>query len=74
MMYQLSINLYKTINGCDNATVPTTELIRLFEQMVITRRQTMFELFRTNRSKIGMNANENKLYHISKLIFIDKLS
>ena len=61
-------------NRCDNATVTTTELIRLFEQMVITRRQTMFELFRTNRSKIGMNANENKLYHISKLIFIDKLS
>ena len=72
-LYQMSINLYKTLNQIENAIVPSTELIRLLEQIVITRRQTMFELFKTNRSKIGMNANENKLYHISKLIVIDKL-
>ena len=34
----------------------------------------MFELFKTNKSKIGMNANENKLYHINKLIVMDKLN
>ena len=73
-MYHLSLNLYRTLN--ENVTVnsPSTELIRLLEQVVITRRQVMFELFKTNKSKIGMNANENKLYHINKLIVMDKLN
>ena len=72
MMYQIAINLYKTLN--ENSSNPSTELIRLLEQIVCTRRQVMFELFKANRSKIGMNANENKLYHINKLIVLDKLN
>ena len=71
-MYQLSLTLYKSIN--ENSSSPSTELIRLLDQVVVSRRQVMFELFRTNRSKIGMNAKENKLYHISKLIVMDKLN
>ena len=73
MLYQLALNLYKTVNG-NIANSPSTELIRLLEQIVITRRQVMFELFRSNKSKIGMNSNENKLYHINKLIVLDKLN
>ena len=33
----------------------------------------MFELHRSNRTKIGMNSIENKLYHINKLIVMDQL-
>ena len=29
---------------------------------------------RSNKSKIGMNSLENKLYHVSKLIVMDKLN
>ena len=66
MLYQISLNLYKTFNFTNN--VPPTEVIRVFEQMISTRRQVLFESFRSNRSKIGMNANENKFYHINKQI------
>ena len=50
-----------------------TEQIRVLEQMVCTSRQVFFETFRCNKYKIGMNANENKLYHISKQIVLEKL-
>ena len=73
-MYQLAFNLYKTVNENDNLLPPSTEFIRLLEQVIVTRRQVLFELFKTNKSKIGMNSNENKLYHINKLIVMDKLS
>ena len=73
-MYQLAINLYKTVNENDNLLPPSTEFIRLLEQVIVTRRQVLFELFKTNKSKIGMNSNENMLYHINKLIVMDKLS
>ena len=42
--------------------------------MVITRRQVMFEIFKTNNFKIGMNSNENKFYNLNKLIVRDKLN
>ena len=48
-------------------------LSKLMNQVVCTSRQVMFELHRTNQSKIGMNCTVNKLYHISKLIVLDKL-
>ena len=70
-MYQLAFNLYKTVNENDNLLPPSTEFIRLLEQVIVTRRQVLFELFKTNKS---MNSNENKLYHINKLIVMDKLS
>ena len=73
MMYQNAINLFKMLNRNSNTNSPSTDMIRILEQLVITRRQVMFELYRTNRSKIGMNAIENRLYHLNKLIVIDKL-
>ena len=72
MLYQISLNLYKTLNFSNNE--PPTEVIRVFEQMISTRRQILFESFRSNRSKIGMNANENKFYHINKQIPLTTLN
>ena len=72
MMFQLSLNAYKTIN--DNLTVPSTELVRLLDQIVCSRRQTLFEVYRTNLFKIGMNSNANKLFHISRQIVLEKFT
>ena len=34
----------------------------------------MFETFKSNRNKIGMNTISNKFFHISKLIKLDFLN
>ena len=34
----------------------------------------MFELCRNNKSKIGLNSNENKSYHVSKQIVLEKFN
>ena len=61
------------MNG--NPMSPTTEeIVRLLEQVLCARRQVMFELLRSNKCKIGMKTNENKLYHVNKLIGFDKLN
>ena len=69
MLYQISLQLHKTLNLC-NDTI-NTETIRVIEQTVFTRRQLNFEIYRN--SKIGMNSQANKFYHITKLITLDKL-
>ena len=51
-----------------------TRRIRLFEQLICSRRQLTFELYRNNDLKIGMNTAGNKFYHINKLIGLDKLN
>ena len=70
--YQLSINLYRTINV--HCYTLSTETVRVLDQIVCTRRQIFFETFRSNRFKIGMNATENKLHHISKQIVLKNLT
>ena len=72
MLYQISLSLYKLVNESNMPS--STAFIKLMEQIVCTSRQVMFEMHRTNQSKIGMNAIENKLYHINKLIVMDKLN
>ena len=72
MLYKLSINLHKTFNSTENFI--TTETIRLFEQTISNRRQTLFEVYRNNNKKIGMNTAANKFYHINKLVGLDKLN
>ena len=42
--------------------------------MVGTRRQTLFEIFKSNKTKIGLNANENKFYRITKMIVLNDLN
>ena len=49
----LAISLHKTFNEIDPHL--KTETIRLFEQIICSRRQINFELFRNNVYKIGMN-------------------
>ena len=72
MFYQISLLLFKMVN--ENENVPSLSFVNLMEQVVCTRRQIMFESHRANHSKIGMNSLENKLYHVSKLIVINKLN
>ena len=72
MMYQLSLNAYNTIN--ENLESPSTELVRLLDQVICSRRQTLFEVFRNNRFKIGMSSNVNKFYHIGRQIVLDKFA
>ena len=72
MMYQLSINAYKSLN--ENVPVPTLELVRLLDQIICPRRQTLLDTLRNNCFKIGMNTNANKVYHIRKQIVLEKLS
>ena len=43
-LYQMALNLYKTINEVESNFIPSTELIRLLEQVIVTRRQVVFEL------------------------------
>ena len=72
MMYQLSLNLFASIN--ENNAVPSTQMVRLLDQMICTGRQTMFAIHKRNKSKIGMNMNENKFYPLNKLISMDNLN
>ena len=43
-------------------------------QSVFTGRQITFEILRLNNNKIGMNTQANKLYHVTKMIGLDKLN
>ena len=61
MKYQSALNLHRILNQ----EVISFEIATVLNQMICTRRQTMFELARDNQCKIGMNTTANKLYHIS---------
>ena len=72
MLYQIALELHKVMTQIQN--VPTTENVRILNQMIFTRRQLFFEVFRSNQSKIGLNASENKFYHINKQIPLNTLN
>ena len=72
MLYKISLQLHRVLNSNDHQI--KTETIRLFEQVICSRRQLTFELYRNNDLKIGMNTAGNKFYHINKLIGLDKLN
>ena len=69
MYYKTSLRLHKVLNDTD--PILKTETVHLLEQTVCSRRQLTFELYRTNKSRIGMNTAANKFYHINKLIALD---
>ena len=71
-MYQLALNLYATLN--ENSLTPSTELVRVLDHVVCSTRQVLFETFRFNANKIGLNSAENKFYPLNKLIVMDKLA
>ena len=61
MLYQIALGLYKIVN--ENVESPSKSFVKLNDQIVCT-----------NNGKIGMNCSVNKLYHLSKLIVLDKLN
>ena len=69
MYYQISLQLHKTLNEIFESC--TSEHAALLNNIICTRRQLKFEVIRSNRSKIGMNAIKNKFYHITRLIGLD---
>ena len=72
MSYQAAIHLYKVTNEVFETC--STEQALFLNNVIRTRRQTMFEILKSNRSKIGMNALCNKFYHISKQVSLDSLN
>ena len=71
MLYQIALKLHKVFNEPD--PVIRTETVRVFEQRVCSHRQLVFEVFKNNKNKIGLNTTANKLYHVNKLIGLNKV-
>ena len=72
MSYQAAIHLYKVIN--DSFEECTTEHAHLLNNIICPRRQLKFEIFRSNRTKIGINSLSNRFHHLSKLLSLDSLN
>ena len=72
MLYQMSLELHRNLNNF--FMNPSTQLVGIVNQIVCTGRQNYFEFYRTNRTKIGLNAIENKFYHINKQIPLDTMN
>ena len=64
MLYQISLELHKNLNNF--FLNPSTQIAGTVNQIVCTGIQNYFEFYRTNWTKIGLNAIENKFYHIKK--------
>ena len=67
--YTQSLQLFKTITNIHELC--TTENVRLLNQIICTRRQTLFQIVRTNNYKIGRNTAANKFYPINGFIGLD---
>ena len=72
MYFQIALKLHKLLNEHDN--VLSFELVTVMDQIICTRRQLKFQIFKNSRSKIGMNTTANKLFHVSNLISLDMLN
>ena len=72
MYYQLALSLHKTINfdECDLSF----ELITVLEQLVCTRRQVLFQIFRNSNYKIGFNIAANKFFYLNNKIGLELLN
>ena len=69
ILYAL-FNLYKILT----IDVPSFEKITVLDQIICTRRQITFQIFKNNSLKIGMNTTANKLYQLSNLISLEQLN
>jgi hypothetical protein len=65
--FKLAILLFKTFNSNNQ----NKDWLDLTDQIIVTRRQTIFDCCRTNNYKIGLNILANKFYYIRKQIFLD---
>ena len=50
------------------------EQVTVMDQIICTRRQLKFQIFKSNNNKIGMNTTANKLFHVNNLIGLDMLN
>ena len=63
-LYQSALKLYKTVN--EHLEDFTFEQVTVFDQIICTSRQIVFQIERKNRFKIGLNTTANKFYPLSK--------
>ena len=61
MTYQSALQLHKVINF----EKPNFEAVTVLNQIICTRRQTVFLIFKECSSKIGMNTTANKFYQLT---------
>ena len=62
----MSIKLHKLIN--EHESDLSFEHVTLMDQIVCTRRQINFDIFKNCNGKIGLNATANNLYPLSNMI------
>ena len=72
MYYQLALNLHKTLN--QDPSDLNFEVITVLDQLVCTRRQLKFKIFRNSNSKIGFNTTANKLFYLNDKIGLELLN
>ena len=72
MLYQLSLNLHKTLNQMENEL--TFEQITVLDQTICTCRQINFQILKNCNIRIGLNTTANKFYPISNIISLDRLN
>ena len=72
MFYQMSLNLYKTLNNTQHEL--SFETVTVLDQIICSRRQLKFKIHRNFNNKIGLNTTANKLYHLNDLISLDQLN
>ncbi len=70
LKYKLSLLLYKTYNN----EIPGNDWISLCFDQIITSRQTLFNVSKTNKFNVGMNIFNNKLHVINGIIPLDWLN
>ena len=72
MYYQLALSLHKTLNT--DVLDLTFETITVLDQMICSRRQIHFEIFRNSNGKIGFNTTANKLFYLNGKIGLELLN
>ncbi len=72
MLYQQALQLHKIVNHVDFPQ--SFEHITVVDQIICTSRQLRFQIFKNNRSKIGLNTTANKLYCITNLVSLEMLN
>jgi hypothetical protein len=62
--YKYALQLYKTYNEC----LPINEWLHLNIDQAITSRQSKFQIYRSNRTKIGRHSMCNRYYQLNAKI------
>ena len=72
MHYQLALKLHRTLNL--DVHKLSFEVVTVFEQLICTRRQILFQIFRNSNTKIGLNTTANKFFYLNKMIGLEHLN